>query len=306
MEEKITLSIYILAYNRAESVKKQVDFFAKEIEPYCSRVELIVSDNASTDETERYMRKYENMKSFRYIRNDKNYGLNGNAYLSAERARGEYLWIVGDDLFEKGVVKRVLDIIDANKDINFVYLNNRLCYGKSPYGKMEYVFNEGGYFENTWKFVEEKKYSFSKILTFTSCVIHRKENLEKTMSIIPLDGNFEYSWSYFEGLLALLNGRGFFEKKVWVYDQLLGVTWNDYAIIAYSSMVRSHKLLRKVGISRKEIKMLKKDCLYISPALEMAFLELSKYGKYWKEAIYLIFYSLFLDPKYTIKMFLFN
>lgn len=306
MKSEITLSIYILTYNRAEVLKTQVEFFLNEIDGLSSRVELIVSDNASTDNTEEYMRKYDNIDSFRYIKNDKNYGLNGSAYLSVERARGKYLWIVGDDPFEPGVVKRVIDIIDENKDVNFVYLNTRPCYGKNPFGNMEYQLEEEGFYENTWKFVEEKKYAFSKLMTFTSCIIHRRESMEQTLSLIPLDGDFEYSWSYFEGLISLMKGNGFFEKKVWVYDQALGVTWSSYAIIAYSSMVRSHKLLKKLGVNRNLIKLMKKDCLYISPALELAFLEISKCGKYWKEALHMVFYSLFLDPVYTIKMLLFN
>lgn len=306
MKNKLTLSIYILAYNRAESLKSQVDFFLNEIKNYSDRVELIVSDNASNDKTEYYMKQYNNVNAFRYIRNEKNYGLNGNAYLSVERVNGEYLWIIGDDPFEKGVVKRVLEIIDHNKEVNFVYLNTRPCYGKNPFGNMEYKLEEEGYYENTWRFVEDKKYAFSKLMTFTSCIIHKRETMLKTISIIPLDNNYEYSWSYFEGLISLLEGKGYFEKKVWVYDQALGVTWNEYAVIAYSSMLRSHKLLKKLEISKRQIKLMKKDCLHISPALELAFLELSNYGRYWKESLYLILYSLFLDPVYTIRMFLFN
>lgn len=306
MEEKITLSIYILTYNRAETVKNQVEFFIREIEPYSSRVELIVSDNASTDNTEEYMRKYEDNGSFRYIRNEKNAGLIGNAYLSIERVRGEYVWIIGDDPFESGVVKRVVDIIDEHQDLNFVYLNARNCYGKNPFGTMDYVFGDGGYCEYTWGMLKEHNYALSKILIFTSGIIHRRETLEKTFSIIPVDGKFCYAWSYYAGLLALFKGRGYFEKKIWVYDQLRGVSWSDYAIVSYSRVLTSHKLLQRIGVKRKEINRLRKDCLYNSPVLEMAFLEFSKFGKYWKEALYTILYSMYLDPLYTIKMFLFD
>lgn len=306
MNNKILLSIYILTYNRAETLKKQVEFFINEIESYSSVVELVVSDNASTDNTEQYMKKYEKKNCFRYIRNERNIGLVGNSYLSIERTRGEYIWIIGDDPFEAGVVKRVVEIIEKYREVNFVYLNTRSYYGRNPFGKMEYVFGNGGYYENTWKFVKEYYYAFSKLFTFTSGIIHKRKTIDETFRIIPLNGEFVYSWSYFAGLIALLKGKGYFEKRIWVYDQLLGVSWSDYAIVSFSNMVKSHKLLRKFGVNEKLIRNLKKDSLYNSPAIELALLEFSKLGKYWKHALQMIIYSLYLDPSYTIKMMLFD
>jgi len=97
---KPLLSICIPTYNRAHYLKECLDSIVSRFgdpEVYQS-VEIVVSDNASPDNTrelvEEYRQKFSNIK---YFRNDKNIGFDLNVANVVERASGEYCWYMGDD-----------------------------------------------------------------------------------------------------------------------------------------------------------------------------------------------------------------
>lgn len=70
--------------------------------------EIIVVDNASTDHTreivEKFMADNPNL-DIRYYHNEKNIGGRANGFKLIELARGEYIWIVCDDLLMPGALK---------------------------------------------------------------------------------------------------------------------------------------------------------------------------------------------------------
>lgn len=97
---KPLLSICIPTYNRAHYLKECLDsivaqFGDKEVR---DSVEVVVSDNASPDNTrglvEKYLEKFDNI---RYFRNNENIGVDRNVLNVVERASGEYCWYMGDD-----------------------------------------------------------------------------------------------------------------------------------------------------------------------------------------------------------------
>jgi glycosyltransferase involved in cell wall biosynthesis len=89
-----------------------------------SDVEFLVCDNTSTDGTPDVVAPYLGRSDFRYIRNPKNVGMLGNLRVTANHARGEYIWILGDDdLLCRGAIERVLSAIRDNAGTALVYLN---------------------------------------------------------------------------------------------------------------------------------------------------------------------------------------
>jgi abequosyltransferase len=110
------LSFCIPTYNRSEYL---IDTINNIIPQITDEVEIVISDNASDDETQEMvselMKKYDNIQYFRW---DENMGADLNYLKTVELARGDYCWLLGsDDFIEDGAVKRILNEIEEGYDI---------------------------------------------------------------------------------------------------------------------------------------------------------------------------------------------
>jgi len=85
--------------------------------------ELIISDNASTDETGDICRGYEKQDPrVRYFRQPRNVGLAPNHNFVAERARSElFKWASNDDLYASDLLERCVDALDKYPDVVLVH-----------------------------------------------------------------------------------------------------------------------------------------------------------------------------------------
>ena len=90
--------------------------------------ELLISDNASTDETPAIGRAYAARDPrVRYIRSDVDLGLAGNYNRLFHEARGKYFkWAAADDLHEPDYLKRCVEVLDRDPSVV-------LAYGKSRF-----------------------------------------------------------------------------------------------------------------------------------------------------------------------------
>jgi len=118
----IKLSICIPTFNREPFLQETLDSILSQM---TEEIEIVVSDNASTDNTEeliqRYQKKYSRITYFRW---DSNQGADRNYLKAVELAKGEYCWLMGsDDALMAGAIERMLGEIRAGYDI---YLCNRV------------------------------------------------------------------------------------------------------------------------------------------------------------------------------------
>jgi glycosyltransferase involved in cell wall biosynthesis len=119
------LSICLPTYNRSKLLKEALNALAPQVENAVG-VELVVSDNASTDDTPKVVRTAQRKwKCIKYHRNSVNSGLAGNFLLLTDKlARGKFCWIVGDDdIVRPGAVDRILDVLMSNSGVDFILLN---------------------------------------------------------------------------------------------------------------------------------------------------------------------------------------
>ncbi len=81
--------------------------------------ELIISDNASTDDTAEICRRYVRHDSrVRYVRQPENIGLAPNHNFLVHEARGElFKWASDDDLYARDLLKRCVDALDERPAI---------------------------------------------------------------------------------------------------------------------------------------------------------------------------------------------
>lgn len=89
-----------------------------------AEVELIVSDNASTDDTEHVVKVATRYSPIRYSRNAKNVGLCRNIVRSVQLAKGVFCWTLGDDDFARpGALKKVVEVLKNYPEVDYVYVN---------------------------------------------------------------------------------------------------------------------------------------------------------------------------------------
>ena len=85
--------------------------------------ELIISDNASTDDTEAVCRRYAEQDSrIRYIRQPHNIGMVANHNYLVGLARGEFFkWASHDDLYARAFLKRCVDALDEHPEASLAH-----------------------------------------------------------------------------------------------------------------------------------------------------------------------------------------
>jgi glycosyltransferase involved in cell wall biosynthesis len=109
------LSIGLPVYNGGRYLAKSFDALLGQS---YGDFELIVSDNASTDDTSDICRDYESRDArIRYYRQPRNIGSSPNHNFVAEVARGElFKWASYDDLYARELLARCVDALDERPD----------------------------------------------------------------------------------------------------------------------------------------------------------------------------------------------
>jgi glycosyltransferase involved in cell wall biosynthesis len=85
--------------------------------------ELIISDNASTDDTPGICTRYAKQdRRIRYYRQSQNVGLAPNHNFCAEQASGElFKWAAGDDLYHRDLLLRCVEVLDERPEAVLVH-----------------------------------------------------------------------------------------------------------------------------------------------------------------------------------------
>ncbi|HMK12331.1 MAG TPA: glycosyltransferase family 2 protein [Acidimicrobiales bacterium] len=113
------VSILVPTYNRCSTLETALD---SAIGQTHRPIEVVVSDNGSTDDTQATCTRYaEERAEIRYLRQPRNLGPTQNFELLRRAARGKYLVFLGDDdWFDAEYVARCLREFDAHPDCAIV------------------------------------------------------------------------------------------------------------------------------------------------------------------------------------------
>lgn len=124
------LTLAIPTYNRVEKLKVCLERVLAQTSG--KSVELLVSDNASTDQTEAFMTAFcKEHPSITYIRNPENIGPDRNFLNCYNRAGGEYILLLGDDdMLLPGAIDSILEAL-ARKPV-FVHVNSCSLLTQEP------------------------------------------------------------------------------------------------------------------------------------------------------------------------------
>lgn len=118
------VSIGLAVYNGARYLREALDsLLAQEYQDF----EIIISDNASEDETEEICREYAGDARVRYYRSEQNRGPLWNAVRVYELARGEYfMWAAHDDRRHPQYLSRCVPVLNSNPHALFCCTGIRL------------------------------------------------------------------------------------------------------------------------------------------------------------------------------------
>lgn len=112
---KKLLSISIPTFNRWEYLADLLPNLleqSRKVDPEGRKIEIVISDNASTDETANGILAIREAR-LRYFRNGSNIGGDANFVECVKRAKAKYVWIFGDDeIIRDGGIERVLDVLE--------------------------------------------------------------------------------------------------------------------------------------------------------------------------------------------------
>lgn len=119
------LTIAIPTYNRCTYLSELLESLLSQLSKE-GRVELIVSDNASTDQTSKVVQHYRDRGfEIQYLRNSANLGPDGNFIQCIKRASGRYVWIFGDDdILLPGSLAKILHCIES-KHYDLIHLRSK-------------------------------------------------------------------------------------------------------------------------------------------------------------------------------------
>jgi len=208
----IPLSICIPTYNREKYLRELLDNILHQLKNIKnSNVEICISDNASTDNTQQmvlqYQKTYTNINYFRW---NKNMGADNNYLKVVEIAHGAYCWLFGsDDMISNGGIAKILSEIKENHDIYLV--NNIVCdINMTPLKKPEIIkhsiktkiFNFDT--ENKLLYYLKSLNNSMGIFTYLSVIIVKKQQ----WNLIKFDISFigtAYAHSYI--LLSMLKNN---------------------------------------------------------------------------------------------------
>ena len=123
------LSIYIPTYNSAHLLVRMLEALLPQTEPWGNKVEVIVSDNASDDNTQILLSEFAARFTLNYVRNDTNLGPIKNIVRGpSELARGEYVWVLGShNLGNLGAIDYLIPLLERERERFKIFYVNFNC-----------------------------------------------------------------------------------------------------------------------------------------------------------------------------------
>ncbi len=121
------LTIAIPTYNRASQLDTQLSWLAEAIKGFEEDIEIIISDNCSTDDTPGVVDKWKknlSNASFVSIRNRENLGVMRNIMNCLRSSTAKYVWTIGDDdPIQDRAIPYVINKFKEHDDVSLVFLN---------------------------------------------------------------------------------------------------------------------------------------------------------------------------------------
>ncbi|MCA0405030.1 MAG: FkbM family methyltransferase [Proteobacteria bacterium] len=278
------LSVCITTYNRADWIDVALRNLFRLLPTPHPDIEIVVCDNTSPDDTPERVKPYLSRPDFRYYRNPENVGMLGNLRVTAHHARGEFIWVLGDDdLAAPGSIENILDAIKTNRDAALIYLN----YSYTREDNAKNVTDLDAFFASATPIIQptpnrvgtiaELSTMNENFFTAIYCLVFRRDHALRAYSQNTEGRPFSTMLTCIPTTYHMLN-RVMHEKGVWLGTPQLvvnmNVSWLRYASVWILERIpEALELAEKMGASSSEIDKRKLDHL---PSLWHWFREILK------------------------------
>ncbi len=121
MNKRPLITIAIPTYNGAGTIKNMLDLLLVQWDPI---VEILISDNCSTDNTPQIISDYKKRYPFiKYIKNDKNIGADANFLQCLRLATGKFTHLLSDDdILIENTLPKIIKFLERHNDLSLIYL----------------------------------------------------------------------------------------------------------------------------------------------------------------------------------------
>jgi abequosyltransferase len=243
------ISICIPTYNRVNYLTELIDGILNK--NLSNQVEIVISDNASIDETESVIKNYQvKFSNIVYHRWDLNVGADRNYLKTIEISTGEYCWLMGsDDLISEDAISYLLELLGKHDiylfgrveaDINLKPIENRAWLDNSIGDR---IYNFQNKEEITEYFLACRR--LGGLFSYLSSIVVKRESWQRIEFNNFLIGTL-YSHAF---ILTSLIQQGcllFYSKKPIVITRLGNdsflTDWTNRALIDF----RGYKLIGEI------------------------------------------------------------
>lgn len=225
---KKLLTIAIPTYNRAETLRLLLITLLDELDGLRDYVDVIVSDNASSDRTSDVTNDFSvAWPAAVIVHHESNLGAEENFCQCVERVRTPYFWLLGDDdLPKKGAVRKIVDLLSIESP-DLVYLSSKWSKEIICSDTDEEVVKLDWIAMSRIDFARQVNVWF----TFISGVIVNSESLKKYCESINIRRYVGTSLVQLGWILELLRGGGRFIYVDTVCVLAKGANSGGYALI---------------------------------------------------------------------------
>lgn len=230
------LSLLLPTYNRVDKIRELIGYLKREKVFSNDNIEVIISNNASTDQTRLYLEGVKESNLQIYHQNE-NLGLAGNIRFLTGIANGEYIWIMGDnDYFVSGAIDKIMATIDDGVNVAHVFLNYGYVDGNGNMLQIGVYKGVGKYYSNGFEMLFDVVGNVNMgAMMFISSNVYRKDIIDKVNSFV-LEQNEKDNLALPLGYaLYSCEGEGMCISDVYVYNESdTSSTWSDREILVYN------------------------------------------------------------------------
>lgn len=204
MSGEIKLTIAIPTYNGEKHLKDTLESILCQINDNLrNRVDILVSDNASNDNSSVIVSEYSRMYpgTIKYSKNEKNIGAENNFDIAVKSSSGEYVWLLSDDdKLVKGSIDKIIEVLDANNDLSALFVNWLLCNDNlsnisEPHLKIE----DDIFFEDSNEYL--------KVLKYLPMLVSSNIFKRKLWESVDTEKYYNSGWIHYITLLHVISGR---------------------------------------------------------------------------------------------------
>lgn len=266
---EIKLSICISTYNRSSWLDFSLQNIFMQVHEEMDNIEILVVDNKSTDNTEDICKKYLVNSNFRYIRNNENVGMLGNLNITANAAKGAYIWILGDDdIIKNNSISIIMNELEnANEDISMLYMNYSYTTARNAseltdLSKCNNVLPPCKNESDTVRHLAAKSLN---LFTAIYCMIFRKDHAIKVYSQDTSGRPFSTLKTCIPTTHYVLNEM-INEKIIWIGTPTVvvnyNVSWSAYAsLFVMERFPEAFDLAESLGVNKLELDILRNNMI---------------------------------------------